>query len=181
MQADNWISLVAAAAAVAAAVVAVWHGRLARSQAATAQRSAAAAEQQAELMGRQLEAGRAERDERDGPVFTCTPQGRTGSICKIVIAMESGPEEVTVQVPEIRVRPEGHDPSDTGSVLPADSHEYRVVPGGDFSVDVDLRADDGPVVIELRLESAELSERGRLWTVVGPSVPAPPASPVIAR
>lgn len=65
--------------------------------------------------------------------------------------MDSGPQEVTVRIPETRVRPEGHDPSDTGSVLPADNHEHRVVPGGDFSVDVDLRADRGPVVTDLHL------------------------------
>lgn len=164
MQADGWISLASVAVAVAAAVVAVWHGRLARSQATTARRSAAAAEQQVELMRRQHEAYQAERDERDGPVFTCAPKGSAGSICKIVTTMESGPEEVTVRIPEIRVRPEGHGPSDTGSLLPADSHQYRVVPGGDFSVDVDLRAGDSSVIVELRLECTELSEPGRSWT-----------------
>lgn len=136
----------------------------AEDQVGEAQRSAVAAEEQVELMRRRHEAYLAQRDERDGPVFNCTPKGYAGSICKIAIRMESGPEKVTVRIPEIRVRPEGHDPEDTGSQLPDDNHQYPVVPGGDFSVDVDLRADRSPVIVELRLECTELSELGRSWT-----------------
>jgi hypothetical protein len=168
---DSWISLVSAAVVVAAATVAGWQAREARRQAKAAEdqvvearRSAAAAEQQVKLTRRQQETHRSERDECDGPVFSCTPKGSAGSICKIVIRMDSGPEEVTVRIPEIRVRPEGHDPEDTGSQLPDHNRQYRVVPGGDFSIDVDLRGDGSSVIVELRLECTELTEQGRSWT-----------------
>jgi hypothetical protein len=188
VQADSWISLVSAAVALPAAAVAVWQAREARRQAKAAEdqvvqarRSAGAAEAQVGIMHRQEEADQAERDERDAPMFTCTPKGCAGSICKIEIRMDSGPQEVTIRITEIRVRPEGHDPTDTGSQLPDDSHQYRVVPSAAFSVDVDLRAGRDSVRVELRLECTELSERGRSWTR-RKSVPvaAPPALPQLA-
>jgi len=171
----------AANAAEAQAQEAQRQATAAEDQVAEARRSAAAAEEQVQLMRRQLDDCRAERDEREGPVFSCKADGLTRSICTIVVTMTSGREELSVRVAEVRVRPTDHDPDDRGSQLPDDNRQYRVVPNGSFTVQVDLQADSGPVVVELRLECTELGEQARSWTRRRfVPVPAPPPPPMIA-
>jgi len=186
VDAGTWIALASAVVAIAGAAVAIWQGASARRAANTAeaeaqeaqrqataaeqqvteaQRSAAAAEEQMQLMRQELDAAEVERHEREGPDFRCRVEGGSGSTCSIVVTMASGPEELAVRVVERWVVPRGFQGLDDLRIGgPVDDLEYRVVPQGSFTVQVDLDGYEGRVIVGLLLECTELGGRGRSWT-----------------
>lgn len=187
VDAETWIALGSAVAAVVGAAVVIWkaatarraadraetraqeaqrHATAAEHQVSEARRSAAAAEEQVQLMRRHLDAAEVERHEREGPDFHCRAEGRSGSICPIVVTMSSGPGELAVRVAEQWVVPRGvHGLGDIRiAPPPAENVEYRVVPQGSFTVPVDLDGYEDRVMIGLQLECTELGGHGRSWT-----------------
>jgi len=148
-----------------------------------ARRSAAAAEEQAQFMRDALEAAEVERDEREGPEFRCSVEGRSGSTCSIVVTMASGPDELAVRVAERLVVPRAfRGPDDIRIGGPVENLEYRVVPQESFTVQVDLDGYEDRVIVGLRLECTEIGGRGRSWTrhrSVPVDEPSPPARPSV--
>lgn len=141
------------------------HATAAEREVAEARRSAAAAEEQMQLIRRQLDAAEIELHEREGPDFHCRAEGRSGSMCPIVVTMASGPGELRVRVAEQLVMTRARrGPGDIRIGGPAENLEHRVVPQGSFSVQVDLQGYEDRVIVGLGLECTELGGRGRSWT-----------------
>jgi hypothetical protein len=134
-------------------------------QVTEARRSVAAAEEQVQLLRDEFAAAEVERYEAEGPDFRCRAEGRSGSTCLIVVTMASGPAELTVRVAEQWVMPRGF--RGLGDIRiggPVENQEYRVVPQGSFTVQVDLAGYEDRVIVGLRLECTEPDGRGRAWT-----------------
>lgn len=133
-------------------------------QAKEAKKTAAAAQEQVEIMRQTLTAENADRHERSGPTFSVVEGKRTKWTRVITVTMLSGPAEVLVSpswTGDSSVPGSGRDVED--GIQAAEYEPQRMLTNRSFDIPVTESKVTNPIEFDVFLHCTDASDPSRMW------------------